>query len=153
MVTQRSMKQFNQKAFLEDLSKVPFSTAHVFDDPDDVYQCREKLYNRILDDHAPTVSFKKSKTPAVDPNLLQPIDIRKVMRQRDRFKRKFNKSRSPNEWENYRNKVVSMRRKVVKERFTILCEETRGNQRKFWTTISLFINYSRKKCKYRPDNT
>ena len=25
MVTQRSMKQFNQKAFLEDLSKVPFS--------------------------------------------------------------------------------------------------------------------------------
>ena len=77
------------------------------------------------------------------------------MRQRDRFKRKFNKSRSPNEWENYRrtgNKVVSMRRKVVKERFTILCEETRGNQRKFWTTISLFIN-SRKKCKYRPDNT
>ena len=37
MVTQRSMKQFNQKAFLEDLSKVPFSTAYVFDDPDDVY--------------------------------------------------------------------------------------------------------------------
>ena len=45
-----------------------------------------------------------------------------------------------------------MRRKVVKERFTKLCEETRGNQRKFWTIISLFIN-SRKKYKYRPDNT
>ena len=36
---------------------------------------------------------------------------------------------------------------MVKERFTKLCEETRGNQRKFWTTISLFINNSRKKCK------
>ena len=60
------MKQFNlnfnswQEAFLEDLSKVPFSTAHVFDDPDDVYWCWEKLYNQILDDHAPIVSFKKS---------------------------------------------------------------------------------------------
>lgn len=37
MVVKQSMKQFNQEAFLEDLSKVPFSTAYVFDDPDDVY--------------------------------------------------------------------------------------------------------------------
>ena len=29
---------------------------------------------------------------------------------------------------------------MVKERFTKLCEETRGNQRKFWITISPFIN-------------
>ena len=36
MVMKRSMKLFNQEAFLEDLSKVPFSTAYVFDDPDDV---------------------------------------------------------------------------------------------------------------------
>ena len=33
-----------------------------------------------------------------------------------------------------------MRRKVVKECFTKLCEETCGNQRKLWTTISPFIN-------------
>ena len=66
------------------------------------------------------------------------------MRQRDRFKRKFNiKSSSPDDWENYRktqNKVVSIRRKGVKERFTKLCEETHGNQRKFWSTISPYIN-------------
>ena len=37
MVVKQSMKQFKQEAFLEDLSKVPFSTAYVFDDPDDVY--------------------------------------------------------------------------------------------------------------------
>ena len=136
MVMKRSMKQFNQEAFLEDLSKVPFSTAYVFDDPDDVYWCWEKLYNQILDDHAPIISFKKSKTPGSQFII---IDIRKVMRQRDRLKRKFNKSRSPDDWENYRkirNKVVSMRRKAVKERFTKLCEETHGNQRKFWSTIS-----------------
>lgn len=62
MVTKRSMKYFNQlqRAFLEDLSKVPFSTAYVFDDPDDVYWCWEKLYNQILDDQAPIISFKKN---------------------------------------------------------------------------------------------
>ena len=37
MVVKQSMKQFNQEVFLEDLSKVLFSTAYVFDDPDDVY--------------------------------------------------------------------------------------------------------------------
>ena len=29
---------------------------------------------------------------------------------------------------------------MVKERFTKLCEETCGNERKLWTTISPFIN-------------
>lgn len=65
------------------------------------------------------------------------------MRQKDRLKRKFNKTRSPDDWENYRktrNKVVSMRRKEVKDHFTKLCEEMYGNQRKFWNTISLYIN-------------
>lgn len=112
----------------------------VFDDPDDVYWCWEKLYSQILDDHAPIISFKKSKTPG---SQFITTDIQKTRRQRDRFKRKFNKSRSPDDWENYRrsrNKVVSMRRKAVKERFTKLCEETHGNQRKFWGTISPYIN-------------
>ena len=99
MVMKRSMKQFNQEAFIEDLSKVPFSTAYVFDDPEDVYWCWEKLYNQILDDHAPIISFKKSKTPG---SQFITVDIRKVMRQGYRLKGKFNKSRSPDDWENYR---------------------------------------------------
>ena len=33
-----------------------------------------------------------------------------------------------------------MRRKEVKDRFTKLCEETYGNQRKVWNTISPYIN-------------
>ena len=93
--------------------------------------CWEKFYNQILDDHAPVISFKQRKTPG---SQFITTDIRKVMRQRDRLKRKFNKSRSPDDWENYRktrNKVVSMRRKEVKDRFTKLCEETYGNQRNF----------------------
>ena len=55
----RSMKRFNQEAFLEDLSKVPFSTAYVFDDPDDVYCWWEKLYSQILVDHAPIIIFQE----------------------------------------------------------------------------------------------
>ena len=65
------------------------------------------------------------------------------MRLRDRFKRIYNKSKKPEDWENYRatrNKVVSMRRKAVKNYFTRMCEEKSGDQRKFWDTIKPFIN-------------
>ena len=107
---------------------------------DDVYWCWEKLLNEILDDHAPVVSFKRRKTPG---SQFITAEIRKHMRLRDRFKRIYNKSKKPEDWENYRatrNKVVSMRRKAVKNYFTRMCEEKSGDQRKFWDTIKPFIN-------------
>ena len=45
-VIKRSFKTFNQELFLEDLSQILFSIVYVFDDIDDVYWCREKLYNQ-----------------------------------------------------------------------------------------------------------
>ena len=59
------------------------------------------------------------------------------------FKRIYNKSKKLEDWENYRatrNKVVSMRRKSVKNYNTRMCEEKTGDQRKFWDTIKPFIN-------------
>ena len=70
-------------------------------------------------------------------------ETRCAMRKRDRLKKKFNKSRDPTDWENYRqmrNRVVNMRRKAVQEHFSKLCEDKRGNQRKFWSTIRPYIN-------------
>lgn len=55
------------------------------------------------------------------------------MRLRDRFKRNYNKSKKPEDWENYRatrNKVVSMRRKAVKNYFTRICEEKKRQSEK-----------------------
>lgn len=42
IVKNQLLKQFYEEAFLEDLSKVPFSAAYIFDDPDDVYWCAGK---------------------------------------------------------------------------------------------------------------
>ena len=42
-VTKQSFKLFNQEAFLNDLSLIPFLISYIFDDPDDVY-CWESLY-------------------------------------------------------------------------------------------------------------
>jgi hypothetical protein len=72
-----------------------------------------------------------------------------MMRERDRLKKKFYKSRNTADWENYRqkrNKVVSMRRKAVQLHFKKLCDEKQNNQREFWSTVKPYIN-SRKSVK------
>lgn len=92
---------------------VPFSAVCAFDDPDNVYWCWEKPYNRVLDGHAPVVTINKRRTTG--SKFITP-DMRKAMRGRDGLKEKCNKSRNSEYWENYRlikNKIVSMRRKAL----------------------------------------
>lgn len=144
VITVRSFKHFDQESFSNDLSKVPFSSAYVFDDPDDVYWLWEKLYVQVLDDHAPIKSFKRRCT---EHSQFITKDIRITIRERNKCKRKFNKSRLLEDWETYRllrNKVVSMRRKAVQEHFKKLCNDKYSDQKKFWNTIKPYLN-SRKK--------
>ena len=55
----RSFKNFDEGSFCSELSLVPFSTAYVFDGPEDVYWAWEKLFVEVLDDHAPVKSFRR----------------------------------------------------------------------------------------------
>ena len=141
-VIRRSLKNFDQNKFLTDLDKVPFSVAYTFDDLDDVYWCWEKLFNQVLDEHAPIRKVIKRKE--ISSKFIT-VDIRSVMRKRDRLKKKFYKTRDENDWENYRkmrNKVVSMRRKAVQEHFKNICDEKHNNQTKFWSTMKPLINFN-----------
>ena len=75
-------------------------------------------------------------------------EIRKTMRDRDKQKKRYYRSRNLLEWEKYRvlrNKVVSMRRKAVQDHFKTLCKEKYADQRKFWNTIRPYINSRKKK--------
>ena len=113
IITTQSFQNYDQDAFLRDLSAVPFSVAYTFDEPDDVYWCWDKLYNRVLDEHATVITTKKR--PTTGSKFITP-DIRKFMRERDGLKKKFNKSRNSEGWKKYRlirNIIVGMRRKVL----------------------------------------
>ena len=119
---------------------MPFCAAYVFEDPDDVYWCWEKLFNQVLDDHAPI--RKVNMRQSIGSKFIT-TEIRHAMRKRDRFKKTFHKTRHQTDWENYRqarNRVVSMRRKAVQEHFRKVCEDRGGNQRKFWSTIKPYLN-------------
>ena len=47
------MRQFDIDKFLNDLKNVPWSTAYIYDDVDDLWHHWAKLYNEVLDKHAP----------------------------------------------------------------------------------------------------
>ncbi|KAL9986310.1 hypothetical protein ACROYT_G000444 [Oculina patagonica] len=49
----RSMRQFNDEAFLSELNEVPWESAYIFDDVDDLWDHWAKFYNEVLDKHAP----------------------------------------------------------------------------------------------------
>lgn len=136
----RTFKTFDQVRFCEDLSKVPFSTAFTFDDIDDIYWAWEKLYLDVLDEHAPVKSIKRR--PRQSSIFLTP-EIKKAINKRNRLKRIFNKTKNAENWENYRqlrNKVVSMRRAAVQNKFDEICKEKHANQKQFWKTIKPYIN-------------
>lgn len=71
-----TFKNFNRDSFQEDLSRVPFHAAYVFDDLDNVYWCWETLYNQVLDDHAPMRSLKRRHS--VESKFITP-EIRREM--------------------------------------------------------------------------
>jgi len=70
------------------------------------------------------------------------------MRDRDKQKKRYYRSRNLVEWEKYRvlrNKVVRMRRKAVQDQFKTLFKEKYVDQRKFWNTIRPYINSRKEK--------
>lgn len=136
MAFKRSFKKFNEEVFLDDLRNVPFSIASMFHEPDNVYWCWEtKCWT--------TMPPLESTVDAHVNQYFITTEIRNAMREHDRIKRKFYKSRNYSVWENYRNmrnKVVSMKRKAAIQHFRKICEDKCDDQRSLWQTMKPYIN-------------
>jgi len=132
----RCFKNFDEVAFNKDLAYVPFNVAYVFDDINDICWAWEKMYCSVLDDHAP-MKLRKYRNASGQSKFIT-LEIRKTMLKRNALKRKYYKTRSAVDWEAYRshrNRVVSMRRKSVKEHFDHLCCSRAGKPREFWKSL------------------
>ena len=99
-IKERSFKEYNGNKFNKDLLLVPFPVTYVFNEIDNNYRACECLYNNVLDAHAP-VKCKKVKESLGRSKYITP-KIRKAIRLRNALKRKYNKSRTPENWETYR---------------------------------------------------
>ena len=94
------------------------------------------MYTNVLNGHAP-IKSKRCRNAAGKPKCITP-DIKKTMWKRNALKRKFNKTRSADDWEAYRsqrNRVVALRRKSIILHFNQLCSSRAGNPREFWKSL------------------
>ena len=69
----RSMKNFDESAFLSSLSDIRWETAYAFDDVNDTWFHWESLLNQAIDHHAPL------KRVSLRSNHLQWINLQKEM--------------------------------------------------------------------------
>lgn len=111
---------------------------------DDIYWAWERLYINVLDDHAP-IKCKKVKESFGRSKFITP-EIRKAIRVRNAFKRKYNKSRTPKNCEAYRfmrNRIVIMRRKSVIHHFSQLCINAAGRPKDLWNSLRPLMHLKR----------
>ena len=138
----RTMRHFDAESFNNDLSCAPFHVCDLFDDIDDIVWGYKRLYESVLDVHAPlktrTISYKQV------PHMNS--DLRKARNQRNMWRAKHFRNRNDiffrSRYVYWRNKVVSLNRLSIKKYFEEKCKDSKCS-RSFFKTISPYISDSK----------
>ena len=134
----RSMKHFDEKQFLKDVSYIPFQVCNIFDDPNDSYWLFSKMYSNIIDIHAPVKTTRKHPKHAPFMNC----ELRKARNAKAMLRRKYEKYPSASSWERYRkqrNFVTKLRKKSIRQYFLKNCD-IKNPSTHFWKTIKPFMS-------------
>ena len=134
----RSYKNFNEDIFEEDLARVPFHIAHVFDDIDDIYWANEVLFKQIVDEHAPI----KQKKPRKNPPPYMNSQYRKIIYKTRQAHNAYLKNKNNKNWNTYktlRNKKTQVMRNSIKNYFMERCSGG-PKSKDFWPTIKPFLS-------------
>ena len=146
VIEYRSMRQFDIDKFLNDLKTVPWSTAYIYDDVDDLWHHWAQLYNEVLYKHAPIKEkrVRGDQLPVITPQIQREIS------RRNRLFKKHAKNPTKTSWEEFkkqRNKVTSLKRKGLKA----FCMEASTNiehHGEFWNKLrSLLPSKGKKQSK------
>ena len=83
-IVYRSLKKLNEESFLGDLKNVPWHTAFLFNNADDVWSHWSKLYKEILDQHAPLKKkqLRAGQLPWISSGILRKITYRNLLYKR-----------------------------------------------------------------------
>ena len=134
------LKNFNQQAFLSDLSEVNWE-ALVADaqDIDDAVRKWTQIFLIILEKHAPTLRRRVSDryTPWLN------ADYFKLAKTRDKLKIRAVKTNSKLLMESYRqirNRLINMNKQLKREYFSNKITQSQGYLKKTWKTINQVIN-------------
>lgn len=141
-ITTRSFKRFHQEAFIDDISKIPFSCIEGLDDIDLMWYTWKTLFNEVSDAHAPlkTVTVKGEHTPWVTDEFIS------MTWERDHLKKVAEKHGSLDTWARYkkcRNKLNNLASQLKCEYFKTKIEDTKNDSSKLWSTLKEAMHSSK----------
>ena len=113
----RSYKNYNSQRFVLDLERVPWDEITLVDDASDMVDQFNKRFLEVLERHAPVklVKIRHRRCPFVD------VEIKELMRERDRLLKRARCTGQPVDWELYRvsRQVVKTRLRKAEQEYII----------------------------------
>ena len=101
---------FNEAELNEELSRVPFHVAHIFDDMDDIYWTHETLLRQVVVEHVP--SKEKTSKPNSPPYMNS--EYRKIIYQTREARNDFNKHKTAEKWKKVHKVKKQKKNKKIK---------------------------------------
>ncbi len=138
-ITYRSYRHFEEDKFLDDLICAPFQVSQVFDDINDQLWFHNKLFDNVINEHAPLKSriVKSRQLPYMNGELRRAINVKGMLkRKKDRYPTKENKER----FKRQNNHVTALKRISLKKYFDEKCSKFNNkNPGQFWDTVKPFL--------------
>ena len=140
MIKTRKMKNFNEDAFLADVSGICWEQMLTeTDDINTLVNNWSNLFSLIIDKHAPITEMRVSEKycPWIDK------DLRDLMQTRDKLRKAASKRKSQFLMDSYRqvrNKVNSRNIQLKKQYFTDKISACQGNMKESWKAVNELLN-------------
>lgn len=131
----RNFKNFDQASFLFDLKTVQWPIIEQFNDVNIVWDAWKNVFLDIVNKHAPCRSFRVRNKPS--PWLTS--ELKKLMFDRDRLKKKAVLSNNPDDWSLYkrrRNCVNCEIKRVKRVYFQTEIEKNSGDSKATWKILN-----------------
>ena len=137
-INYRTMKNFNEDVYKQDLEIAPFHVSHIFDDVDDKMWFHNNLLANIIEKNAPMKqkTIKTKQLPYMNDQLRKAINVKANLR------RKFHKIHNQQSWEKYRkqrNLVNKLKRKSLQKYFEENCNSDNNKGKHFWEIVKPFM--------------
>ena len=140
MIKTRKMKNFNEEAFLADVSSICWEQMlSETDDIDVLVSNWSNFFSLIIEKHAPMTVMRVSEKycPWIDK------DLKKLMQTRDKLKKAAAKRKSQFLMDSYRqvrNKVNVLNIQLKKQYYTNKISACQGNMKESWKAINELLN-------------
>ena len=137
-INYRSYKQFEEKEFSDDVCRIPFHAAYVYNDVDDIYWAHELLLTDVINEHAP---IKELVTKVRKPAYMNG-NLRRAVFKKHMLFNKYKKGKTSADWELYRkqrNYVTKLKKASIG---VYVYERCAGGPKSkdFWPTIKPFLS-------------